>query len=259
MTANPAARFAPEALTDDTFLDGSLRVLQPRHGYRAAADPVFLAAAVPAKPGQTVLELGCGAGVASLCLARRVPGLALAGLELQPAYADLARQNAARNGLALDVYCGDLAAPPAALRRSFDHVLCNPPYFPPGGGTAARDGGRECSRREAATPLAQWLLTARRRLLQGGWLTLIQSAERLPQVIGALDGFGSVSVLPLAPRGQRPAGRFLLRARKGGGGAFRLLAPLVLHDGPAHDGDRENHTPEVRAILRQGAGISRFS
>ena len=55
--------FAPEDLTQDRFLDGRLTVSQPRKGYRAAMDPVLLAAACPARPGQSVLELGCGAGV----------------------------------------------------------------------------------------------------------------------------------------------------------------------------------------------------
>ncbi|MBF0374243.1 MAG: methyltransferase, partial [Alphaproteobacteria bacterium] len=50
--------------TDDTLLDGRVRLRQPTHGYRAAIDPVFLAAAVPAGAGQRVLDAGCGAGAA---------------------------------------------------------------------------------------------------------------------------------------------------------------------------------------------------
>ena len=59
----------------DGFLGGQLRLAQPKIGYRAGVDPVLLAAACPAQRGQEVLELGCGVGVASLCLGRRVPGL----------------------------------------------------------------------------------------------------------------------------------------------------------------------------------------
>ena len=106
--------FAEAELTRDAFLDGRLRLWQPRRGYRAATDPVLLAAFTPAWPGQRVLELGCGAGAAALCLAVRVPGLDLHGLELQAAYAGLARRNAAENGLALEVHEGDLRHPPAA-------------------------------------------------------------------------------------------------------------------------------------------------
>ena len=243
-------------LTDDGFLGGRLRVLQPRLGYRAATDPVLLAAAVPVRAGQSVLELGCGAGVAALCLLVRVPGVRVAGLERQAGYADLARRNAARNALSLTVEDGDLAAMPPALRAAaFDHVIVNPPYFPPGGGTAARDSGREAALREA-TPLAAWLDAATRRLIPGGHLTVIHAADRLPDLLAACDGrLGSLTLLPLAPREGRAATRVILQARKGGRGAFRLLAPFVLHLGPAHDGDRDSFTPTARAILRDGAAL----
>jgi len=180
--------FAAQDLSQDGFLGGRLLVAQPKAGYRAAMDPVLLAAACPARAGQSVLELGCGAGVASLCLGWRVPDLRLSGLELQPAYAALARENGARNGLALEVHEGDLIAPPAVLRaQSFDHVIANPPYFAPGDGTCAADSGRERARREA-TPLALWVGQALRRLRQGGQITLIQQADRLADVLGALGG-----------------------------------------------------------------------
>ena len=80
--------------TTDDFLGGLVSVIQPRKGYRAGVDAVLLAASIPAKPGQQVLELGCGVGVASLCLAARVPDLTMTGVELQSDYAALALQNA---------------------------------------------------------------------------------------------------------------------------------------------------------------------
>lgn len=247
--------FSPADLTDDGFLGGRLQVLQPRSGYRAATDPVLLAAAVPARTGQTVLDLGCGAGVASLCLGHRVPGLALTGLELQPAYAALAEANAARNGMALQVVTGDLAALPDRLKRPFDHVMANPPYYPAGGGTAAHDPGRETALREG-TPLAVWIDAATRRLAPGGWLTLILGADRLPECLAGCDGrLGSVAVLPLVARQGRAAKRILVQARKGGRAPFRLLAPFVLHDGAAHSGDRDSFSSPAAAILREGGGF----
>ncbi|MFN3936770.1 MAG: tRNA1(Val) (adenine(37)-N6)-methyltransferase [Gemmobacter sp.] len=249
----------PEAdLTCDGFLGGRLRIWQPRRGFRSAADAVLLAAACPARPGETVLELGCGSGVALLCLGARIPGLALTGLERQPGYADLARRNATVNGIPAEIVTGDLAEMPATLRRSFDQVLANPPYLSPGGGTGAGDAGREAALRET-TPLRVWVAAARRRLRPGGWLTLVQRADRLPDVLTALaEGYGSVAVLPVAGRTARPAGRVIVRARKGGRGAFRLLAPLILHEGATHDRDRDSHPPEVQAILRDGAPINAF-
>lgn len=245
--------FAPEDLTLDRFLDGRLTVAQPRNGYRAAMDPVLLAAACAAGAGEDVLELGCGAGVASLCLGWRVAGLRLTGLELQPEYAELARQNAARNGIALRVVDGDLARMPAVLRaESFDHVIANPPYFAARGGTAAADAGRETAQREA-TPLGDWVSAGYRRLRPGGWLTVIQNADRLADLLAAMaGGGGTIAVLPIAPRAGRDAGRVIVRARKGGRGALRLLAPLVLHAAPEHARDAEDLTEIARSVLRCG-------
>ncbi|WP_413872742.1 tRNA1(Val) (adenine(37)-N6)-methyltransferase [Albidovulum sp.] len=248
--------FGLDEITTDGFLGGRLSIVQPAAGYRAAADPVLLAAAVQARPGQAVLELGCGVGVASLCLGWRVAGLALAGLEVQPAYAALARQNAAANRQDFEVFEGDLAAMPAVLRsRTFDHVIANPPFFAAGSGTAARDPGRETAQREA-TPLGDWIDAGLRRLRPGGWLTLIQSAERLPDILAALGRrAGSVTVMSVAPRPGRAAGRVIVRARKGGRAPFRLMAPLILHDGPAHLRDGDDYSAEARAVLREGAAL----
>ena len=247
--------FSEPELSRDAFLCGRLHLWQPLKGYRAATDPVLLAAACPAQPGDSVLDLGCGAGAAALCLATRVPGLTLHGLELQEAYATLARRNAAENGLAFHIATGDLAAMPRPLRLSFDHVIANPPYFPRAG-SASPVIARDTALR-AETPIAAWVQAASRRLKPGGWLTLIAGADSLPQVLAALaPGLGSATVLPLTPREGRPALRFLLRARKTGRAAFRLLAPFVLHAGPAHDGDRESYTPRAQAVLREKADLS---
>lgn len=246
--------FPEDQLSDDKFLCGRLRLLQPVKGYRAATDAVLLAAACPAEPGQSVLDLGCGAGAASLCLAARVPGLHHAGLELQPEYADLARRNAARNGVELEVHEGDITSIPKPLRRDFDHVITNPPWYPRGGTPSPLKV--RATALQVSLPLSTWVEAAARRLAPGGWLTLIAGADSLPDLLGALaPKMGSASVLPLTAREGRAPLRVILRARKGGRAAFRLLAPFVIHDGAAHDGDRESYTPRANAVLREGGDI----
>lgn len=249
--------FGPENLTQDKFLNGRLTLLQPRNGYRAGIDAVLLAAAVEARPAQSVLELGCGAGAAALCLASRVGGLSITGIERQPEYADLARRNAQANQIQLDVLTGDLAdLPPALKAASYDHVMMNPPYYQPQRATASDDPGRAGALFED-TPIATWADIATRRLKPGGSLTVILKAERLPDLLTALDHrLGSVIVRPMAPRPGRDAALVLVRALKGGRASFRLTAPLVLHEGAAHPGDREHYRPEILKILRGGAGLS---
>lgn len=246
--------FAEADLTHDAFLGGRVHAFQPRHGYRAATDPVLLAAAVEASPGQSVLELGCGAGVASLCLSARVPDLRLTGIERQADYADLARRNL---GPEARVFIADLTVLPAELRQDrFDHVMANPPYYPAGGGTSAHDAGREAALREE-TPLEHWVEVAARRLAPKGWLTMIQAADRLPDLMAAIvPRLGSISLRPLASRDGRAAGRVILKARKGGRAPFTLLSPVVLHEGPQHRGDRDDFSPLARAILRDAAPLS---
>ena len=173
----------PPDLTTDAFLGGRLQLSQPRRGYRAGVDPVLLAASIPAKAGQSVLELGCGAGAAILCLGTRIAGLKLTGLELQADYAALAAQNALDNGVTLEVVTGDLAQmPPALKERRFDHVIANPPYYDRAAGKSARDAGREAALGEV-TQLEAWVDAAARRTLPGGHVHMIHRAERLPELL----------------------------------------------------------------------------
>ncbi|OSP55657.1 tRNA1(Val) (adenine(37)-N6)-methyltransferase [Pseudoruegeria sp. SK021] len=247
------------SISHDSFLGGRLTVAQPANGYRAGIDAVLLAASVPATAGDRVLELGCGVGVASLCLMTRVAGLHVMGLEIQPDYAELARLNAKTTGQPLAVFTGDLSNPPAEVRaQSFEHVIANPPYFKRDAGTRAHDSGRERALGED-TPMSAWIDTAIRRLIPGGTLSLVQRTERLPEILAAFGTrLGAVQVLPLSPRSGQPATLFLLRARKGRRTALQLLSPLILHLGARHGSDQESYTPAVAAALRNGAGLDGF-
>lgn len=242
--------------TDNAFLGGRLRVLQPARGYRAGMDPVLLAAAVPAHPGQSVLELGCGVGTGVLCLGARVSGLHLAGVEVQAAYVGLARLNAARNGAEIAIHHADITELPASLKaQNFDHVLANPPFFQRASSHPSQDVGRETGRGETLA-LARWVEVAAKRLKPGGRATFIQRAERLPELLTACTGrLGSLEVLPLLPRQGRAARLVLLRGRKGGGAAFCLHAGVVLHRGERHLRDGDDYSPLISDVLRNGAAL----
>lgn len=248
--------FSDDQLTQNAFLGGRLSLLQPREGYRAGVDPVLLASVIPAQAGQSVLELGCGAGAAILSLLTRIDGVQGHGVELQPEYADLARRNAAQNNLSIEVSCADLSALPDALRQlRFDHVIANPPYYRSGAHSQARDVGRSVAL-GGDTPLTKWVEVAARRLLPKGFLHVIQRTDRLPELIAACEGrLGSLEVLPLAARPTRAPDLVILRARKEGKSPFRLHAPQVLHEGASHTADAESYVPEIRAVLRDGAAL----
>lgn len=243
-------------LTHDDFLGGRLRIWQPRKGYRAGVDPVLLAAATPATPGQKILELGCGVGVASLCLGWRVSGLTMTGVEVQADYAELARRNATENCADFTVVHADLCQLPSGLRQQrFDHVIMNPPYFDRRAGSASDDAGRDIAL-GGATPLANWIEVAAKRIGPRGYLTLIQRTERLPEVLASVSKrLGAIIVRPIAGRASKPPEHFLLQARQEGKTPFRLASPLIMHAGESHDDGQNSYRPDVAAVLRNGAKL----
>lgn len=104
--------------------------------------------------------------------------------------------------------------------------------------------------------MAYWIGAALARTRPGGHVVLVQKAERLSAILSALDGpAGGIEVLPLTARVGRDAKRVIVRARKGVRTPLRLAAPLVLHDGAAHDRDGDDFSARATAILRDGAAL----
>ena len=235
--------------TPGTLLGGRVRHDQLARGHRTGIEPVLLAASIPARPGERVLEGGSGAGAALLCLAWRVPGLTGLGVEREAVLVALARANAAANGAAgLDFVAAELEGFRAA--EPFDHAMANPPWHAPG--TASPDAGREAARRAPAGLFGAWAAALAAPLRHRGTLTLVVSAGAMPACLAAMDraGCGGLTVLPLWPRAGQPARLVLLRGVKGGRAPARLLPGLVLH---APEG---GYTDAAEAILRGGAAVA---
>lgn len=235
--------------TDDTLLGGRVRLRQPADGYRAAIDPVLLAAAC-GNDAERALDLGCGAGAASLALLARLPRIGVTGVEIDPALAGLARTNAAANGWAerFSVETGDVAR---HAGTGFDLVLCNPPYLDAARADPSSHAGKRRADVEGDLPLAGWVAAAQLALRHRGTMVFVQRADRLADLLAALDGLaGEIVVFPLWPRAGMPAKRVLVRARKGVRTPLVLAAGLVLHEA---DG---RFTPETDAILRDGTALA---
>jgi tRNA1(Val) A37 N6-methylase TrmN6 len=244
--------------SDDAFLGGRLRLLQPGTGYRAGIDGVLLAATVEASPGEQILDAGSGVGAVGLCVAQRLPDVRITLVERDARLAGLARRNVERNGFAdrARVIEADVLKPLgespqlAAAAESFDHVLANPPFHVEGRGTAARDPVEAGANAMPAGALDRWLRFMAAMARPGGRITLIHRAEALPELLPALAGrFGGAVVLPLHPRDGQPALRVIVRAVKGSRAPLELRPGLVLHN---PDG---SFRPLIAAALRDGAGL----
>jgi len=238
--------------TLDGLLGGRVRLIQPRQGYRAAVDPVLLAAAVPARPGEAVLELGAGTGAAFLCLMARVADLAVTAVEIDAEAAGRARRNAALNAVAdrVQVVAADAFAGLPMLRgRHFAQVMMNPPYLEAGAADASPDPAKARATVEGRGGAGAWINLAARLAAPGGRLTLIHRADRLVALLAGLadSRFGAIEILPLWPRPGEAARRVVLRAVAGSRAPTTLSPGLMLH------GPEGGFTGAAEAILRDGA------
>jgi tRNA1(Val) A37 N6-methylase TrmN6 len=251
-------RAAPAGASADAFLGGRIDVVQPRRGHRAGSDAVFLAAAVPARAGERVLDAGAGVGAAALCLLARVPGLDVAAVEIDDRLCALAAKNAERNGFAgrLRVILADVTGSANShrdaglVREGYEHVIANPPFYAEADVRAAPDKTRAAAHVMRAGGLAAWIRFLTSYAAPKGRLTLIHRAECLGELLGLLERrFGDVAVFPLFPRQGEAASRIIVQGRKGSRARVRVLPGLVLHQA---DG---SYTDEAEAVLRQGKAL----
>ncbi len=225
--------------------------VQPVSGYRAAIDPVLLAAAVSEACRGLVVDLGCGAGAAALCVAARVPACRLVGVERDPAMARLAETNAGANGFAgrLSIAVGDVRSAVLAPDCA-DEVIANPPYLDAARADTVAESGKAAATVEGEALLADWVQAALRLVRPKGTVTFIHRADRLDALLGALrPAAGEIVIVPLWPKRGVAAKRVIVRARKGIATPLRLTAGLVLHE------DSGAYTAAAEAILRDGAGL----
>jgi tRNA1(Val) A37 N6-methylase TrmN6 len=86
---------------------------------------------------------------------------------------------------------------------------------------------------------------------------MICRADRLAELVASLGRqFGDLHILPLAPRIGRAASLVLIRATRDSRAGSHLLAPMILHEGALHTGDRNDYTPEARAVMWDGMGLT---
>ncbi|HKK30326.1 MAG TPA: methyltransferase domain-containing protein [Alphaproteobacteria bacterium] len=242
----------PGGLSQDSLLGGTVNLAQPVGGYRVAVDPVLLAAAVRAEPGERVADLGCGTGAVSLCLAARLPECTVVALDRETDLAALTRANVAANAFTgrIAVVAGDIARLPFA-DGAFDHVAMNPPYLTAGRSSVPKERLRRVAAVEGAARLTDWLAAGLSLVRLGGTITLVHRADRLDHIVAIFRTLqtGGLSVSPVWPKPGREARRVIVRCRKGDRSPFALLAGLTLHDAAGR------FTPAAEKVLRGGQDL----
>jgi len=214
----------------DSFMDGRLKLIQSKNGYRFSIDAVLLAQFVTIKKKDVVVDLGTGCGIIPLILLLTKPVGYAIGLEIQ---ADLAYQTARNvliNGFMqkMGVLIGDIKNPPLAP-ASTDVVVCNPPYRKKDSGRINPDLQRAIARHEIMASLDNILDTAQYLLHAKGKLVMIYPAERLADLMVRLRVFGMEPkrLQVIYPSMTSDAKLALVEAVLGGKKGLKILPPLM--------------------------------
>jgi tRNA1(Val) A37 N6-methylase TrmN6 len=218
-------------IKEGTLLGGKLRDRQFASCHRTGCEPVLLAASIPARAGDRVLEAGTGAGAGLLCLGWRVPGLSGIGLEVVPELAALANVNFQLNGFeSFSARVADVEKPD--LSPKFDHALANPPWHG-ASDSVSPDAARALAHHGRQGLLEHWVRGLSACLKPRGSLTLIIPAAHHGEALSSLgrNGYGAIQFLPLWPRAGIAAKLLIIGARLGVTGPDRILPGFALHEG----------------------------
>ena len=214
----------------DAFMEGRLRLIQSKGGYRFSIDAIFLAEFVSTKPGNVVVDLGTGCGIIALLLLQKRPIRYALGLEIQRDLADQARRNVLLNGAEgrMGVILGDIRRPPFAPGTA-DVVVCNPPYRQKASGRINPDPQRALARHEMRASLDDILGAANKLLRAKGTLAIIYPASRLTDLLVRMRGFDiePKRLRVVHPDTAREAKRVLVEGNRGGRRGMKILPPLL--------------------------------
>lgn len=259
--SEPAGDLGNTAFTTDAFHRGRFFLVQPaRKGHRAGTDALLLAAAVPPGFSGRVADLGAGAGAAGLAVAARCPQARIVLVENAPEMLACARATLAlaENAhlaprcslLDADVrLAGDARRGGGLADAAFDYVILNPPFNPASDRPSPDALRRQAHVMEDPALIGAWLETAAAITAADGGVAIIARPPSLDDVVAALSPrFGAIEIRPVLPRADKPAIRFVARARRDASEAVSILPPLVLH-GDAGSG----FTEEAEAI---GSGLA---
>jgi tRNA1Val (adenine37-N6)-methyltransferase len=244
MTANTVN----ENETRDSILDGSITLIQPKHGYRFSVEAILLGRFARASTRDRVLELGAGCGVVSVMISALYRPREVVAIEIQPSMAEMIQRSAVINGLkSVRAVCADLRQKKIAgvEPASFDLVVANPPYRAASSGRESPNHGRRVARAEGNTVLTDFLAAARRYARTRGRVAFVFTASRSAELISAMRSkqLEPKRIRFVHPQIAMPASVMLVEASVDGGIEVAIEPPLILYDRPGI------YTSEARALL----------
>ncbi len=227
-------------ITEDSILNGAIRLCQPKCGYRVAIDPIVLASVVEIKKNQTILDVGCGVGTISLILKYLDQSQVITSIDIDSDMTGLCRKNSEINHLPLNIINHKVDSD-LLKGENFDCIVTNPPFYD---SDSFRCSEKKLTANFETIDIKSWISFCVKRLKNRGNFYIIHIPEKLGAILGALgDLVGKVEIIPIYSHSNQPAKRVIIRCKKGSKEPLKILPGIVSH--------RENneYTDQLRSIL----------
>ncbi len=210
-------------------------------GYRYNRDSFLLADFFRPEGVKSLIDIGAGVGVVSILIGRERPELRMIAIEIQEELARQATQNARSSGVEnYHVVAGDaLQAVNMFGEKSFDSVICNPPYKKAGSGRLSRNSGQAVARHEVMITLKDIVRLSSKLLRPEGSISISMVYDRRREYMDLLHehDFFETRYREVKPLPDGPVNIFLSEARLDADWGCSVEAPLVLRSNSGQDSD----------------------
>ena len=215
-----------EAYTIETLPMGTKVYINKNH--RFGTDAILLAHFCNIRREETGCDLGTGCGIIPLKWHDEGHKGVAIGVEINPEAAQLFEVNIKENNLStIQVECTDMRE--WKPNRTFDVVVCNPPYFT--GGFMSDNPQKAAARHEISCSMEEIASVASSLLQDGGRFCVCQRPERLTDVLCAMR---ASKIEPKHIRfvkqksAEDKAWLVLVDGRKGGKAGLHFMQDLIM-------------------------------
>ena len=234
--------------TIDRFLGDKILLKQSKEGLRATSDSVLVAALVPVKKNETILDVGAGNGIIGCCINARTP-CKITAIEIQNSLCSLIEENAKQNNCQIDLVKHDILLAKDPLKgKLFHHVVTNPPFYERSRNTRKNDEQKKAFVQDF--DLKKWLEYCLKHLRAKGSLNIIHRPEMLAEILPIMTKkLGNIDIFPICSKEGEKANRILIRGYLNKRGPLVLHSPLIMHT------KNNKRTKSAEKILRFGQAI----
>ncbi|SMC46549.1 tRNA1Val (adenine37-N6)-methyltransferase [Desulfocicer vacuolatum DSM 3385] len=219
--------------TIEYFFNEKLSICQPKEGYRFSVDPFALCGEVHPRPGDKIMDIGCGCGIIPLILCLKTPALCITAVEIQKELADIAGENIIKNHRQnqITVHHKDITQmTPSDIPGPQDIIISNPPYIKKNHGRINPHPQKATARHELTLTLDTLIKIASKWLKPHGTFHTIYPVSRLPELLGALsrEKMTLETLRFIHPQKKEKAKLFMVKAGKHQNNAITIPPPLYL-------------------------------